>query len=156
MGHFQSCCGTLTLRHAKLNREDKCMTAGGINSVHCGLCKAALTSLCMLKERERERERREGGGREGEATDPGREKKTRHEKDMCAAPACPGSGSPASCKADATKEEKGNPGRPPERRRRRRRRREKRAKKTPKPSTNEPSEKPRGVLDPKPCQNTRP
>ena len=81
MGHFQSCCGTLTLRHAELSLEDKCMTAGGINSVHCGLCKVALTSLCMLKERERrEEKRREGGGREGEATDPGREKKTRHEK----------------------------------------------------------------------------
>ena len=67
------------LRHAELSLEDKCMTAGGINSFHCGLCKVALTSLRMLKERERkrerERERREGGGREGEATDPGREKR---------------------------------------------------------------------------------
>ena len=39
-----------------------------------------LTSQRMLKEREREkeRERAEGGGREGEATDPGRERKKRH------------------------------------------------------------------------------
>ena len=50
------------------------MTAGGIKSVHCGLCKVALTSF-MHAQRERERERREGGGREGEVTDPGREKR---------------------------------------------------------------------------------
>ena len=54
------------LRHAELNREDKCMTAGEINSVHCGLCKVALTSLCMLKEREREREKRERERERGE------------------------------------------------------------------------------------------
>ena len=153
MGHFQSCCGTLTLRHAELSLEDKCMTAGGINSVHCGLCKVALTSLRMLKEREREKERKRERERERERGEERRRKrgggdrprereKTRQDmKNMRAAPAWPGSGSPWSCKADATKEEKGNPGRPPERRRRRRTGRERRAKKTPKPNKNETPEK---------------
>ena len=160
MSHLQPCRETLTLRHAWLNLWDKHIITGRINQVHCGLCKAAPTAdaQCVHAQRERERERKDRRRKEeerGRRTTRGE----RERKDMKTCVLLP----PvhvAGVRRPASRRQEGGERKPRPATRKRGEEeeggRERKSEEAPDPSQNDPSEKPRGVLYPKPCQSTTP